>query len=170
MADKETKDGTLLDPLALGDLFGIQREPDEVHYNSPLSVLRASFEVGGVAELSGLAGGSSAASKVITQANTFSAGDLVCRLVGSWVLADANNSRPCHALVISAVGGQFTAAVSGFQVWTAHGKTVGAYYYLSTTAGAIVTPKPTALGQIIQRVLVPIDTNTIILTIGEAWT
>lgn len=172
MADKETKHGTLLDPLALGDLFGIQREPDEVHYKSPLSVLKEALETGGVAELIGLGGSGGSATLEVTQANTFSVGDAVNIRTGGlgWWLADADNSRPCHALVLAATAADFTAQASGFMTWTGHGLLVGVTYYLSTTPGGVVTPKPGLPGQIIQRILVVVDANTIKVTIGEAWT
>jgi hypothetical protein len=64
----------------------------------------------------------------------------------------------------------YTVAFSGYHKWLAHGLTLGAYYYLSTTPGGVVTPKPGVPGQIIQRALLPIDANTVVITIGEAWT
>lgn len=160
MADKETKHGTLLDPLVGTDLIGIQREPDEVHYKAPLSGLAA------------VVGGGGGSTLEVTQINAFSTGDALCynRFFSTWVLADADSALPCHAICVTATGADFTAQASGFMTWTGHGLLPGAIFYLSTTAGGVVTPRPGLPGQIIQRVLVPVDTNTIIVTIGEAWT
>jgi hypothetical protein len=155
MSDKETKHGTLLTPLLPTDLIGIQRVPDLVHYKAPLSGLGT------------LVGGPTFE---VTQANDFFVGAAICRLVGSWVRADADNSRPCHAIVEAATATEFTCRSSGYMVWPAHGKTLGTYHYLSTIAGGFVSVKPGVPGQIIQRTLLPVDDDTIHVTLGEAWT
>lgn len=165
MSDKTTAMGTNLDPLLLSDLIGIQRIGDDIHYKSTLTTLQTL--IGG-----GVAAGAS--SLDVTQANAFSVGDTISRTAVAWSLADADSAGlflPCNAIVTAATAADFTAAVSGFQTWATHGLAgIGQAYYLSTTAGGVVLGRPGVPGQIIQRVLVPVDANTIIVTIGEAWT
>jgi hypothetical protein len=94
-----------------------------------------------------------------------SVGDAIHFNATTWEGADSDADKPCHGLVVAvADANNFTAAVSGVQTITAHGFTLG-QNYITATAGAISTTAP-GPGNVIQRVLVAIDTNTVIMTIG----
>lgn len=103
----------------------------------------------------------------ITQANSFSAGELVGISGGSWVLADANNSIIALGMVGAATGSDFVLwTTPGYYTLSTHGWTAGRNW-LSETAGAPTTTEPSA-GSISQEVLWAIDADTFILFLHEA--
>lgn len=108
--------------------------------------------------------------KSITEASHgLSAGEAASFDGSNWVKADADNSLPCHAIVASVTDANtFVAATDGFHTLTSHGFTLG-QNFLSATAGAVTTTEP-GPGNIIQRVLVAVDANTVLVRIGEPLT
>ncbi len=83
----------------------------------------------------------------------------------TWEGSDADADKPSHGIVITVPDvNNFDAAVSGLQTITTHGFTLG-QNFISTTAAAISTADA-GPGNIIQQVLVAIDVNTVILSIG----
>lgn len=103
----------------------------------------------------------------VTQANTFSAGDMVGLSGGSWSKAQAGITEAL-GVVVSASSSEFTVAFTGSVVrdWT-HGLTIGSLYYVSTTAGA-VDSSPPGPGVPTQTALVPLSTTSVLVHISEA--
>ena len=58
--------------------------------------------------------------------------------------------------------------IGGLMPWSSHGLTVAAQYWLSpATAGAVTATKPTTGGDVRERVLVPFDSDTVLVIFGE---
>jgi hypothetical protein len=108
--------------------------------------------------------------KSLTEAtHGFNPADLVHHNGSNWVLADANNSLPCHAVVLTTPDAStFTAAVAGWHTISSHGYTLG-QNYLSDTAGAATTTLP-GPGSIQQNVLVAYTADDFFIHIGEGVT
>jgi hypothetical protein len=146
--DQEYKDGTTLTPLRGSDILAIQRVPIATHYKTTLDAL------GALAEITETAHG-------------FSVGEVIGHDGANWVLASALVSGdPCLGLVVEVVDiDKVTLALVGVHTMTSHGFSIG-QNYLSTTPGQISTTQA-GPGNIRQRVLVALDANTILLTIGD---
>ncbi len=82
--------------------------------------------------------------------------------------ADANNHRRAHGFVLAAVTSPANATVYWGDINNQKsGLTVGAEYFLSETAGAVVTPAPTTAGSIVQRVGVAQSATELVVDIEE---
>lgn len=82
--------------------------------------------------------------------------------------ADANNNRKAHGYVLDAVTSPADATVYYGDVNTqVSGLTVGAEYFLSETAGAVVTPAPTTSGSLVQRLGVAKSATELVVDIEE---
>jgi len=82
--------------------------------------------------------------------------------------ADANNNRRAHGFVLANVTSPAAATVYYGDVNTqVSGLTVGAEYFLSDTAGAVVTPAPTTAGDIVQRLGVARSATELVVDIEE---
>jgi hypothetical protein len=138
MADKRIRDATSeLTRLKSGDLSEVDRPTEDIFYK---------FEA----------------------THGFAAGDAIHHNGSAWEKADATGltGKPCHALVTFVEDvNTFYMAATGLHTITAHGITVG-QNYLSTTPGTVSTTQA-GPGNIRQRVLMALDANTILLTIGD---
>jgi hypothetical protein len=107
------------------------------------------------------AGGSGVAlSEDVTQANTFSVGDVIYHNGTSWLDANANTEATAEALGIveAATGSDFTVILSGKITLT--GLTAGTTYFLSDVTDALLTAtEPTSIGSISKPVLYAISTT-----------
>jgi hypothetical protein len=153
MADKRIRDATNeLTQLESGDLFETDRPTEDIFYKFEADNLREQMHA-----------------RDLTQASHgFAAGDAVHHNGTSWEKADATGltGKPCHAVVLDAPDANtFYMAATGLHTITAHGISVG-QNYLSTTPGAVSTSQA-GPGNIRQRVLVALDANTLLLTIGD---
>ena len=166
MADFRVKDPTNTRTVpALTDAFPLDKgSPDTTRRYSEMADVKTAFESGGSAELE-LSGDQ------VTDTITEVAHGVDVGAVGhdgvDWVLADATSGgNPCFAFCIEKIDNDnFKVAYSGRFTLTAHGISVG-QNYLSTTPGAVSTTQA-GPGNIRQRVLVALDANEILLTIGD---
>jgi hypothetical protein len=152
MADKRIRDATSeLTRLKSGDLSEVDRPTEDIFYK---------FEDNLRSEMH---------ARDLTQAtHGFAAGDAIHHNGSAWEKADATGltGKPCHALVTFVEDvNTFYMAATGLHTITAHGITVG-QNYLSTTPGTVSTTQA-GPGNIRQRVLMALDANTILLTIGD---
>lgn len=82
--------------------------------------------------------------------------------------ADANNNRKAHGYVLDAVTSPANATVYYGDVNNqVSGLTVGAEYFLSETAGEVVTPAPTTAGSLVQRLGVAKSATELVVDIEE---
>jgi len=87
--------------------------------------------------------------------------------VSTWVgaRADAESTLADGIVVAVPSADTFVVATAGRFRVPAHGKTAGSDYYLSAaTAAALTTTKPGA-GNFVQRVMVPVDADTVLVNI-----
>jgi len=148
MADQEYADGDPLAPLRGADVLAIQREPIATHFK---------FDMNGLGII-----------RTITQAShPFAAGDAIGFNGTVWVKSSATvGQTPCHGICVEDIdANNFTVRFLGAEVLTGHGFTLG-QNWLDTTAGGVTATEP-GPGVVIQRVLIALDTNTVLLTIGE---
>ncbi len=102
--------------------------------------------------------------ETITDTNTFSAGKAVYYNGSDWALSDntAESTSEVVGIVESATGSDFVIVYSGSLTKTAHGFTLGAALFLSTS-GNLTNTVPTTVGHFSKPVGVAIDANTIIV-------
>ncbi len=82
--------------------------------------------------------------------------------------ADANNNRRAHGFVLAGVTSPANATVYWGDVNNQKsGLTVGAEYFLSETAGGVVTPAPTTAGSIVQRLGIAQSATELVVDIEE---
>lgn len=124
--------------------------------------------VGAAVWTSGSGGsGGSATKETITFANSFGAGDIIRRTASSYVAAQADTAANSEVLgvVESATGSTFTIVYFGKLSITAHGYTVGAVLFLSSSvAGLLTETEPTAAGKVSKPVAVVLDADNLLIT------
>lgn len=118
--------------------------------------------------------GASMTSSTINQStHGFSVGNAVYyqNSTSKWQKADADSAGSITDAIVATVPdtNNFTLCYGGEMTWTSHGLTQGDVYYLSATAGAITSTKPSTSGQYVQAVVKPIGTNTVLVNIGSAY-
>ncbi|HNU06378.1 MAG TPA: hypothetical protein PKO33_01350 [Pyrinomonadaceae bacterium] len=86
-------------------------------------------------------------------------------------LADADDTtKPCHGFVVSAVTSgnpAYAITANGIVRTGLSGLTVGAEYYLSTTAGALTSTAPSTSGNSVQRLGIAISSSSILWERGS---
>lgn len=152
MADKKIRDATSqLALLQSGDLVEVDRPTEDIFHKFEADDLRSQVQA-----------------RDITQAgHGFAPPDAIHHNGTIWVKANATglSALVCHAIVLSVSGSVFYMAATGLHTLTGHLVTIG-QNFLSTTAGAVTTTQP-GPGNTRQRVVVAIDSNTLLLTIGD---
>jgi hypothetical protein len=82
--------------------------------------------------------------------------------------ADANNNRRAHGYVLAGVTSPASATIYYGDVNNQLSSlTVGVEYFLSETAGAVVTPAPTTAGDIVQRLGISRSATELVVDIEE---
>lgn len=82
--------------------------------------------------------------------------------------ADSNNNRRAHGYVLAGVTAPALATIYYGDVNNQlSGLSVGVEYFLSETAGAVVTPAPTTVGSIVQRLGVARSATELVVDIEE---
>ena len=117
------------------------------------------------------AGGSGTSlQKLITQANAFTAGQVIrMDSTGNYVLAQADTAPHSEAvgIVISATGTDFTYVSSAIKLPYTNAFTPGDGLFLDpSVAGGITNVKPTTVGQVIRAVGTCLDTSNIYFDIA----
>ncbi len=86
----------------------------------------------------------------------------------TWVLADNTNADTCIEGIVCSVtnADNFRVLFGGKEKMMGHGLTVGEYYWLGA-AGALEINQPTS--NIIQQALFVLDTDTVLVEIGQAF-
>ena len=117
----------------------------------------------GISGYSGFSGisGANATTVSITYSNSFTAGQAIYRITGGYALGQANSVSAADILgvVTSSTGTAFTYVANGYATGFT-GLVDAANYYLSeTTAGALTTNPPSAVGMVIKPVLIAIGST-----------
>ena len=117
----------------------------------------------GTSGYSGFSGisGANATTVSVTYSNSFTAGQAIYRITGGYALGQANSVSAADILgvVTSSTGTAFTYVANGYATGFT-GLVDAANYYLSeTTAGALTTNPPSAVGMVIKPVLIAIGST-----------
>ena len=117
----------------------------------------------GISGYSGFSGisGTNATTVSVTYSNSFTAGQAIYRITGGYALGQANSVSAADILgvVTSSTGTAFTYVANGYATGFT-GLVDAANYYLSeTTAGALTTNPPSAVGMVIKPVLIAIGST-----------
>lgn len=130
------------------------------------------LDAGGRLDISLLPPGIGAATVTVASSENLAAGDFVNLYNNGGTinarLADANANRRAHGFVLANVTSPADATVYYGDVNNElSGLTVGAEYFLSETAGGVVTPAPTTAGSLAQRLGVAQSATELVVDIEE---
>jgi hypothetical protein len=126
----------------------------------------------GKLDVSVLPSGIGAATVTVPSSENLAAGDFVNLYNNGGTMnarkADANANRRAHGFVLANVTSPANATVYYGDVNNQlTGLTVGSEYFLSETAGGVVTPAPTTSGSIVQRLGVAQSATELVVDIEE---
>lgn len=100
-------------------------------------------------------------------AHGFSALDVIFNASGTWTKARADNVATLGIAIVSSVtdANNFTLTTLGHVTSTAHGLTVGQYYYLSATVDGVldINPPAASIGNYSNPVVYVLDVNTLLM-------
>lgn len=130
------------------------------------------LDAGGKLDVSLFPTGIGAATITVPASENLAVGDFVNLFNNAGAMnarkSDANNNRRAHGFVLSAVTAPANATVFYGDVNNQlSALTVGAEYFLSETAGAVVTPAPTTAGSLVQRLGVAQSATELVVDIEE---
>jgi hypothetical protein len=130
------------------------------------------LDSGGKLDVSLLPSGIGAATVTVASSENLAAGQFVNLYDNAGTinarLADANANRRAHGFVLANVTSPANATVYYGDVNDEmSGLTVGAEYFLSETAGGVVTPAPTTSGSLAQRLGVAQSATELVVDIEE---
>lgn len=130
------------------------------------------LDSGGKLDVSLMPSGIGAATVTVEASESLAAGDFVNLYDNAGTinarLADANANRPAHGFVLANVTASNNATVYYGDVNNElSGLDVGETYFLSETAGEVVTPAPTGSGSIVQRLGVAVSATELVVDIEE---
>lgn len=130
------------------------------------------LDSGGKLDISLMPSGIGAATITVATSENLAAGDFVNLYNNGGTInarkADANANRVAHGFVLANVTSPANATVYYGDVNNqVSGLTVGATYFLSETAGGVVTPAPTTAGSIVQRLGVAQSATELVVDIEE---
>ena len=117
----------------------------------------------GTSGYSGFSGisGANATTVSVTYSNSFTAGQAIYRITGGYALGQANSVSAADILgvVTSSTGTAFTYVANGYATGFTGLVDATNYYLSETTAGALTTNPPSAVGMVIKPVLIAIGST-----------
>ena len=148
-----------------GNLYRCITADDNITFTGPFAFYSANWQIVGGGEVN-----------VVTESQTktghgFVVGDVIYNDGTTWLKASAALGTSIAQAVVSQVIDVNTIKVvySGILTATAHGKTVGEYYFLDqTVAGTTTATQPTT--GIVQQIYFVKDANTLLIDISNAFT